>query len=71
MDFCEPVGWVGGLLCVHCQKNFKDASGFELPRTADPQDPGRRAYIVWKQQRLFDLWQLWDRESRKINPDSA
>jgi hypothetical protein len=23
------------------------------------------------QQRLFDLWQLWDREVRKRNPDSC
>src|SRR5207253_10485700 len=45
--------------------------GFELPRTDNPQDPARRAYILWRQQRLFDLWQLWDREVRKINPDSC
>jgi Hypothetical glycosyl hydrolase 6/Beta-galactosidase trimerisation domain len=61
----------GDCYCVHCQKNFKDASGFDLPRSVDPQDPARKAYIVWKQRRLFDLWQLWDRESRKINPDSC
>ncbi len=61
----------GECYCVHCQKNFKDASGFELPRTSNPLDPARRAYILWKQQRLFDLWQLWDRESRKINSDSC
>ncbi len=61
----------GQCYCVHCQKNFKTASGFDLPRTNNPQDPARRAYIVWRQQRLFDLWQLWDGEVRKINPDSC
>src|SRR6266566_7636938 len=61
----------GECYCEHCQANFKDASGFELPRTDNPQDPARRAYILWRQQRLFDLWQLWDREVRKINPDSC
>jgi hypothetical protein len=61
----------GDCYCVHCQKNFKDASGLELPRSADPQDPARKAYILWRQKRLFDLWQLWDYESRKINPDSC
>jgi hypothetical protein len=61
----------GMCYCVHCQKNFKDASGFELPRTNDPQDPVRRAYILWREQRIFEVWQLWDSTSRKINPNSC
>ena len=61
----------GMCYCEHCRKNFKDASGFELPRTNNPQDPGRRAYILWRQQRLFDLWQTWDQAVRKINPYSC
>jgi hypothetical protein len=61
----------GMCYCEHCVKNFKDASGFNLPRTNNPQDPARRAYILWRQQRLFDLWQTWDRAVRKINPDSC
>jgi hypothetical protein len=40
----------------------------DLPRTLDPRDPGRRNYILWRQQRLFELWRLWDAEIRKINP---
>src|ERR1019366_5122696 len=60
----------GMCYCEHCRKNFRAASGHdELPRTNDPQDPARRAYILWRQQRLFDLWRLWDAEVRKINPD--
>ena len=27
--------------------------------------------IVWHQQRLFELWRLWDGEIRKINPERA
>jgi hypothetical protein len=61
----------GMCYCEHCVKNFKDASGFDLPRTNNPQDPARRAYMLWRQQRLFDLWQTWDRAVRKINPDSC
>jgi len=61
----------GMCYCEHCQKNFKDATGHELPRTEDPQHPARRGYILWRQQRLFDLWQLWDGEVRKINPDAC
>jgi len=61
----------GQCWCEHCQANFKAATGFELPRTNNPQDPARRAYILWNQQRLFDLWQTWDRAVREINPDSC
>ncbi|MBI3414468.1 MAG: beta-galactosidase trimerization domain-containing protein [Verrucomicrobia bacterium] len=61
----------GQCFCEHCRKNFKEATGHELPRTSDPQNPARRAYILWRQQRLFELWQLWDREVRAINPNSC
>ena len=61
----------GQCYCVHCRTNFKAASGFDLPRTDDPQDPARRAYILWRQERLMDLLQLWDREIRAINPASS
>jgi hypothetical protein len=65
--------WEGSGMCYceHCQQNFKAASGRELPRTDNPQDAARRAYILWRQQRLFDLWQTWDRAVRDINPDSC
>jgi hypothetical protein len=65
--------WAGSGMCYceHCQANFRAASGHKLPRTDDPQDPARRAYILWQQGRLFELWRLWDAEVRKINPDSC
>jgi hypothetical protein len=61
----------GMCYCEHFRKNFQEAAGLDLPRTNDPRDPSRRAYIIWRQQRLFELWQLWDREVRLINPDSC
>ncbi|HUG12550.1 MAG TPA: ThuA domain-containing protein [Opitutaceae bacterium] len=61
----------GQCWCEHCQKNFKAATGFDLPRSTIPQDPARRAYILWNQDRLFELWQTWDRAVREINPDSC
>src|SRR5262245_48667559 len=62
--------WAGSGMCYceHCQRNFKTAYGMELTRTNDPQDQRRRNYILWHQQRLFELWRLWDAEIRKINP---
>ena len=65
--------WEGSGMCYceHCQKNFMAFSGLELPRTANPQDPARRQYIIWKEQRLFELWRLWDAEIKKINPQAS
>ena len=44
--------WSGSGMCYceHCQKNFRDFSGLDLPRTNDPQDPARRQYILWNQR---------------------
>lgn len=61
----------GVCYCEHCRRNFNAAAGLELPRTTDPQDPARRAYLGWRQQRLFELWRLWDAEIRKINPGAC
>ena len=62
--------WAGHGICYceSCKRTFKAATGMDLPRTRDLQDPAWRAYILWRQDRLFDLWQLWDREIRSINP---
>jgi hypothetical protein len=61
----------GQCYCEHCRKNFRDATGFDLPRTSNPQDPARHAYILWRQERLFALWRKWDDAVRAINPDSC
>ncbi len=61
----------GMCYCEHCQKNFKSASGHELPRKNDPQDPVYQQYLLWHQKRLFELWQHWDTAVRKINPNSC
>lgn len=64
--------WAGSgqCFCEHCRQNFRQASGFDLPHTNNPLDPARRAYIVWHEQRLFEVWQVWDAEIRKINPNA-
>ncbi|MGE5646196.1 MAG: alpha-amylase family protein [Acidobacteriota bacterium] len=64
--------WSGSGICYceHCRGNFKSAAGFDLPRARNPQDPAWRAYLAWREQRLFDLWSLWDSEIRKVNPQA-
>ena len=62
----------GMCYCEHCQHELQEAfSGWICRARTNPQDPARRQYIVWQQQRLFELWRLWDGEIRKINPDAA
>jgi hypothetical protein len=65
--------WAGSGMCYcrHCEATFKAATGHELPRNLGPRDAAQREYVLWRQTRLFDLWQLWDREVRTINPDSC
>jgi hypothetical protein len=60
----------GQCFCVHCRESFRAATGFELPRTDDPQDAARHAYILWRQDRLFSLWRTWDDAVRGVRPDS-
>jgi hypothetical protein len=65
--------WSGSGMCwcVHCRDGFRRFSGLELPRTENPRDEAGRQYILWRQQRLFDLWTLWDGEIRQRNPAAA
>jgi hypothetical protein len=61
----------GDCFCVHCRENFKAATGLDLPRTSNRQDPTYRAFFLWRQQRLIDVIDLWNREIRAINPESS
>src|SRR5262245_53726477 len=61
----------GDCYCTTCQKNFKDATGMDLPRTTDRRDPARRAYVAWRKTRLTDLWKKWDATVRAANPDAS
>ncbi|HEY8231048.1 MAG TPA: beta-galactosidase trimerization domain-containing protein [Vicinamibacteria bacterium] len=66
--------WTGSGMCycTHCAASFRSATGRELPRLATPEaSTGQPDYLLWRQQRVFDLWQLWEAEVRRINPDAC
>src|SRR5262249_14991125 len=63
----QPVGRLRNVLLRALPEELPGGGGAR----ADPHHPARRAYILWRQQRLFDLWRLWDAEVRKINSDSC
>ncbi len=83
MDKYQPEAifsnrWSGHGICYceHCIKNFKDYSGYELPKTielglstampkGDINDPAYLKYREWRTARLKELWFLWDGEIRK------
>jgi hypothetical protein len=56
----------GKCFCEHCRRNFRDATGLDLsaPGTGD-------AYQLWHQQRLFELWRVWDKAVRSVNPNAC
>lgn len=61
----------GDCYCQHCRENFKTATGFELPRTADAHDPVRRAFLDWRRKRLVEVIDVWNGEIRAINPEAS
>ncbi len=65
--------WSGSGMCYceHCQKNFRDFSGLDLPRSRDPKDPARLKYMEWHPQRLFELCRVWDSAIKEINPNAS
>lgn len=69
--FTNRWGGSGMCYCEHCQKNFRDFSGMDLPRTRDPKDPARRQYMLWHPQRLFELCRVWDSAIKEINPNAS
>ncbi len=68
--FCNR--WEGPSMCYceHCTRNFRAATGLDLPRNLVPSDKSYRAYLQWRQNRFFDLWKLWDREIMAANPNA-
>ena len=57
----------GQCFCEHCTRNFKTATGHDLPRD-DAGAAARREFVQWRTARLTELWKLWDATVRSVNP---
>jgi len=59
--------WAGSgtCYCETCRRNFKAAAGKDIPGSS-PDDPARRDYILWRRQRLRELWEVWDAAIRSV-----
>ncbi|MBI5085296.1 MAG: ThuA domain-containing protein [Acidobacteria bacterium] len=65
--------WSGSGVCYcrHCRDGFKAFSGLDIPTSTDPRDKARRQYTLWRDKRLFELWESWDAVIRQVNPNAA
>lgn len=77
MERYQPDGifsnrWAGHGICYceHCQKNFKEYSGLDLPQSSERLDPAYQKYSEWNTNRLKELWILWDGVIRKEKSSS-
>ena len=77
MERYEPDGifanrWAGHGICYceHCQKNFREYSGMDLPRSRNQFDPVFIKYSEWSTNRLKELWLLWDNVIRNQKSSS-
>ncbi|MFN8096471.1 MAG: beta-galactosidase trimerization domain-containing protein, partial [Vicinamibacteria bacterium] len=61
----------GTCYCEHCRAGFRAATGLELPRGDDAPGALRRAYRAWRQERLFELWGVWEDAILDENPDAC
>jgi hypothetical protein len=56
--------------CEYCKDAFPKFSGMPLPAKEDASDPAWGRYQQWREARLFELWDHWNAEIRKINPNA-
>ena len=75
MQRYEPEGifsnrWAGHGVCYceHCKRNFKTATGLDLPTDTNRLNPVYLKWDEWQTDRLKELWFHWDAEIRKIKP---
>lgn len=56
--------------CEWCRSSFRKASGLELPEKEANSDPRWAKYLAWRENRIFELWERWNAEIQKINPNA-
>jgi hypothetical protein len=56
--------------CEYCKTAFYKFSGMTLPAKENASDPSWGRFQEWRDIRLFELWDHWNAEIRKINPNA-
>jgi hypothetical protein len=61
----------GVCYCESCKTNFRAASGYDLPRDANPEDPVWMAWAAWRRTILTRLVVEWDAVMKAIKPHTS
>jgi hypothetical protein len=61
----------GVCYCESCKTSFRAASGYELPRDANPEDPVWMAWAAWRRTILTRLVVEWDGVMKAIKPHTS
>lgn len=61
----------GVCYCESCKTNFRAASGHELPREANIEDPAWLAWTAWRRTILSRLVVEWDAVMKAIKPHTS
>lgn len=61
----------GVCYCESCKTDFRAASGYELPRDANPEDPVWMAWAAWRRTILTRLVVEWDAVMKAIKPHTS
>jgi hypothetical protein len=56
--------------CDWCRTAFRKSTGRNLPRVESPKDSGWAPYLVWRENRIFELWDTWNAAIQKVNPNA-
>lgn len=64
--------WSGHGICYcgYCREHYREYAGCELPQRGDPADPAYALWLRWREDRLFELWNLWDSAIQEISPQA-
>jgi len=56
--------------CQYCKTAFHKFKGMDLPLKENASDRSWEPFQQWRDIRLFELWDHWNAEIRKINPQA-
>lgn len=60
----------GVCYCKHCQSNFREYAGMDLPENTERLDPVYQKWTEWRIERLRELWVLWDSTIQDVKSNS-
>jgi len=57
--------------CPHCRRLFRERYGLELPSKAYADEPSWKPYTRFYQERIAELWKLWDATCKRARPGTT